>query len=48
MWLGMQKKRLVVLEDAAEAQRYGRGEAGGLQGSLRRDTPSSDLPGENQ
>lgn len=47
-WLGTQKKRLVVLEDTAEAQRYGRGEAGGLQGSLHRDTPSSDLPGENQ
>ena len=28
--------------------RYGRGEEGGLRGSLRRDTPSSDLPGENQ
>jgi hypothetical protein len=31
MWLGTQKKRLVVLEDTAEARRYGRGEAGGLQ-----------------
>ena len=46
-WLGTQKKRLVVLEETAEAQRYGRGEEGGLQGSLRRGTPSSDLPGEN-
>ena len=45
MWLGTQKKRLVVLEDNPdqEAQRYGRGEAGGLQRSLRRDTPSRSL-----
>ena len=45
-WLGTQKKRLVALEAATEAttMRYGRGEAGGLQGSLRRETPSSPLP----
>jgi len=47
-WLGTQKKRLVVLEDVADARRYGRGEDGGLHRSLRRETPSSALPGENQ